>query len=233
MWTFLLIGLILADVVAVTLLTVKEQNAWAFAVLALSGVAAWVFGVPIIEAVTVNWQWTLGFLAAYVVIGIVWSMVKWWWRVRDARSHLRKFFDNNPKPVFRQPADEWHKAWSIHAERTRLPTPDPKKAEDETPDAFKARVSHWMRETTGILIPPYSAAGLPVEMYVDTDNVVKVRISAGDNKARIIGWMSLWPFSMIGTLVDDILLRMWQRFYDLFAGTYQRISDKMIGDLNE
>lgn len=241
MWTFVIVTLILIDVIAISILSVKEENLWAAALLLASGVGAWFLGVPIIEFAQANWQWVLGFLGAYLFVGVGWSMVKWWFKVRDARNHLRKFFEKNPKPVFRQPIEEWHEkyrsSWSAerraalnHAERTHM---DPPPEKQESHEEFRSRVADWMRNATGFQTKPYHAGGLPFDLYVDKDNTVKVSISAGDNKARIIGWMSLWPFSMLGTLVDDLLLRLWQRIYEVFSGVYQRISDKVLGDLNK
>lgn len=45
-----------------------------------------------------------------------------------------------------------------------------------------------------------------------------------DNKARLTRWMSLWPQSMIWTLFEDLLRRLYERLVQFMSGTLDRIS---------
>lgn len=50
---------------------------------------------------------------------------------------------------------------------------------------------------------------------------------AAKHKADILVWMSWWPFSMTWTLLDDPLRRLFLVVYELMAGLFQRVSDRI------
>ena len=45
------------------------------------------------------------------------------------------------------------------------------------------------------------------------------------HKREIVSWISYWPISVVWTLLDDFLKKLFHRIYDLFAGVFQRISN--------
>lgn len=47
---------------------------------------------------------------------------------------------------------------------------------------------------------------------------------ASENKERIMTWMYLWPFSMLGTLVSEFLFKIWDRIYDAMGEVYNSIA---------
>ncbi len=57
--------------------------------------------------------------------------------------------------------------------------------------------------------------------------------SAGENKARITGWMIFWVFSAIGWLLNDPFRRLANFVFNLFKGTFQRIADRMFRNFPE
>lgn len=59
----------------------------------------------------------------------------------------------------------------------------------------------------------------------------KFSLEASSHKGRIISWLAMWPFSVIGTLVGDLLFRLWETIYEMFSGVYQRISDLVFADV--
>lgn len=72
----------------------------------------------------------------------------------------------------------------------------------------------------------------PEHVYYD----VKTRtfsVVASKHRGRITKWISLWPLNVVYTLIEDLLLELWARLYDLVAGTFQRISDRMFADVNK
>ena len=54
-----------------------------------------------------------------------------------------------------------------------------------------------------------------------------VRPQASDNKARIVAWMSLWPLSFIGTVLNDPIRRLFNSLFNRFKALYQKMSDKV------
>lgn len=52
-------------------------------------------------------------------------------------------------------------------------------------------------------------------------------VDASDHKADLIRWATYWPFSIVGTLLNDVVRRTWEYIYELLQSTYQRIADSM------
>jgi hypothetical protein len=47
---------------------------------------------------------------------------------------------------------------------------------------------------------------------------------ASEHKGDIIRWMSYWPFSVVGTLLNDVVRKAWRHIYDLMTQTYDRVA---------
>jgi hypothetical protein len=59
----------------------------------------------------------------------------------------------------------------------------------------------------------------------DDSRTLRVKPQASDNKARIVAWMSFWPFSFIGTVLNDPIRRLFNFLFNQFKALYQRMSD--------
>lgn len=53
---------------------------------------------------------------------------------------------------------------------------------------------------------------------------------AADNKGRIVGWISYWPFSLVGTLFNDPLRSLVQWLFERLSSSYQRVADYVFRD---
>jgi hypothetical protein len=51
------------------------------------------------------------------------------------------------------------------------------------------------------------------------------RPRAAQNKARIVSWMSLWPCSFLGTLLNDPVRRLFNFLFNNFKAVYQKMAD--------
>ncbi len=51
------------------------------------------------------------------------------------------------------------------------------------------------------------------------------RPRASKNKARITAWASFWPFSFVGTFLNDPVRRLFNFLFNQFKALYQRMSD--------
>jgi hypothetical protein len=51
------------------------------------------------------------------------------------------------------------------------------------------------------------------------------RPRAKQNKTRIVAWASYWPFSFVGTLLNDPVRRLFSWLFTAFSSLYQRMSD--------
>lgn len=56
---------------------------------------------------------------------------------------------------------------------------------------------------------------------------------AQDNKGRIVAWTAFWPFSFVGTVLDDPVRRLCEVSFDWFKGLYQRLVDRLFQDETE
>lgn len=51
------------------------------------------------------------------------------------------------------------------------------------------------------------------------------RPRASKNKSRITAWASFWPFSLVGTLLNDPVRRLFNLLFNWFKALYQQMSD--------
>jgi hypothetical protein len=51
------------------------------------------------------------------------------------------------------------------------------------------------------------------------------RPRAAKSKARITAWMAFWPFSVVGTVLNDPVRRLFNFLYSQFKALYQKMSD--------
>jgi len=56
-------------------------------------------------------------------------------------------------------------------------------------------------------------------------NVLTEKPKASNNKSRIISWMSLWPCSVVGTVLNDPIRRLFNFLFNNFKALYQKMSD--------
>lgn len=56
------------------------------------------------------------------------------------------------------------------------------------------------------------------------------RAQPSSNKERITTWIALWPFSLAGYFIGEILLRFFERIYDVLSGLYVSITKRHIPD---
>lgn len=50
---------------------------------------------------------------------------------------------------------------------------------------------------------------------------------ASDNKGRIVAWMSFWPLSVVGTLLNDPIRKLFNYCFNQFKHLYQAMSNKL------
>lgn len=53
------------------------------------------------------------------------------------------------------------------------------------------------------------------------------------NKIRIVRWMSFWPVSMIWSIINDFVKRIFKSIYYEISSYLQHISDNMFGDVQD
>lgn len=58
-------------------------------------------------------------------------------------------------------------------------------------------------------------------------NSLTSKPQAANNKHRIIAWMGFWPFSVVGTLLNDPVKRLFKLIFTQLQATYQSMADRM------
>ena len=53
------------------------------------------------------------------------------------------------------------------------------------------------------------------------------RPKATKNKSRITAWMCFWPFSFIGTVLNDPVRRLFNFLFNYFKALYQQLADRV------
>jgi hypothetical protein len=66
--------------------------------------------------------------------------------------------------------------------------------------------------------------------YQFRGNSLSEKPKAAKNKSRITAWMAFWPFSFIGTMINDPLRRVFKILFDAFRSLYQRMSDRVFAN---
>ena len=62
-----------------------------------------------------------------------------------------------------------------------------------------------------------------------TDLVINIP-QASHNKGKIVAWIAFWPFSFIGTVLNDPIRKMFNFIFDQFKGLYQKMANAIFKD---
>lgn len=148
----------------------------------------------------------------YVVIGVVWSFVKWFsflMGFRDTyREEKEKFFEFKKMPTNSNLdaalEEEFLKGLSNEGRYNG------RYLEDEKGNKI-ASAPRWYSD---------------VNTY--KSNSLNVKPRAAKNKARITSWGAFWPFSMVGTIINDPIRRLWNFLWGQLKALYQRMADRLL-----
>jgi hypothetical protein len=84
----------------------------------------------------------------------------------------------------------------------------------QVPEEFASQFKDWMIQK--------SVYGISFQMR----NLERPK--ASDNKSRILAWMSLWPFSVVGTVLNDPIRRLFNFLFNQFKALYQKMADRVL-----
>lgn len=167
-------------------LTETEKFGWASFTLILTVVGVQLFHVvDLLAYARGHLVQTLLYVGGYLLIGVVWSFIKWF-------SFLMGF------------RDEFKAGKAAFLNGLKL-NPEGQVPEDQM-DGFQNFMHKW------------KWGG-----YHGNDLTMRPR--ASNNKARITSWMSLWPYSVVGTVLNDPIKRLFTWLFNGFKALYQKMSD--------
>jgi hypothetical protein len=190
-----------------------ECFGWATLILIMAAVSAHLFHiVDLLTLVRTHALGTIYFIGLYFIAGVVWSFAKWFF-------FLRGFLE-----MYRQKKEEWLENRANHTGALLVG------ACGRKPAKVYGSVSD-KNEAVASLGAPLSDAQLSEEFLESIkyqsyrDNSLGRQPKASNNKARITAWIAFWPFSLVGTLVNDPVRRLVDFLFNQFKALYQRMSD--------
>lgn len=91
--------------------------------------------------------------------------------------------------------------------------------------AFRAK---FMRDRNASEMTPELAAALEDAVNKSTSDmgVSSKTPSPAEHKADITRWGTYWPFSFVGTILNDVVRNAWNHIYNILQSTYQSIADR-------
>lgn len=180
-----------------TLLVETERWGWATAALLVTGgVYSYFNRTEAIGWMSHHWQDALLFITVYLVAGIAWSFIKWFSFLMGFRDRLSEVKVQYQDYVTAR----------LNQRSTML---------NMIVDSSEPLVQSFQDWTASRQWGGLSYLG----------NSLTERPRAAHNKSRIVAWMSFWPFSMVGTVLNDPIRRMFNWAYNLLSSLYQRMSD--------
>ena len=200
--TTFIIGAWIAIAVLVAILLEFELEGWATTFVSL-GIALlmWNYRTDIWDVVSQNPWPTVGFVVSYIIIGIVWSFIKWNTYVKRTFGRIKKVKDE------------------FIAEH--------KEINDGNRAEFNQMIEKLrLKNSSGYTISVYDTTTLG-------DIIKKVTPVASEKKTIITAWISYWPMSLVGTLLNNPFRNFFEWLYDNLSGYYDKITNKYKQDILE
>lgn len=170
------------------------------------GLLSYILNFEVVPFVLNNKGLVLEAFGVYLVAGVPWAFIKWWRYALSRRRLLEEWLGDHPMPAIGQDNDHSHR-----------PCQNGYPEKDETESAYSHR-----KDMLYVQAPVF---------YDRTSK--KFVLLASRNKELILTWLAFWPFSIVGTLLSDVLLRWWEILYTELSTLFQRISDSVFSDINE
>lgn len=195
-------------IIAIAILLENEFEGWATTILSL-GIALWLwnYGSDIWGFVSSSPLETLGFAAMYLLFGVSWSFFKWFSYVKDI---YKRFTDIKDR---------------FNINYGSLVETNPNWVD------FVKMLNGNYKNSDG-----YGYQNFYKE---DTLKSISARITplASDKKTIITAWISYWPISLAGTLLNNPFRKFFSFVYESLSGYYDKITNKYrneaFGNLNK
>jgi len=196
---FILPFLIVAGIVMIIALeTNKEGLASTFFSIA-TALVIWSYGPEIWELITNNILTTVYFSVGYVILGLIWSFLKWNQKV----SKIFKLYSNLKAKFIKE-----------HGEITATT-----KDKIGTRQQFYNTLDYKFKYADG------HGTISSFDHNKDLDYVIERITPLGlEHKAQIVSWIGYWPLSLIGTLLNDPFRRFFEWIYESVSGLYDKIT---------
>ncbi len=154
----------------------------------------------------------------YLGIGIVWSFGKWYFTLNGAVNRFKEIKERYLKSENKPAASFLLDSNSVNhfvqwAKNSNLNLID-----------LNLKINEKLRNSNG---DPESV----INLISRNDVIDAVRPTAGNNKARITAWITFWPMSALGTLLDDPLRKLVEFIFSKLKNVYEIMSRRMFKDI--
>lgn len=187
-------------------------------VVCVSTLAATFFlgNIGVFGMIVENPWWVVGVIASYFVIGALWGIVKWGLFLRHVRERYQeakeKFLaDCSKLPIPQIMVDDYKQSISSGILVGLIL------------EKWRTHVKEYESDIHG-----YGASAVSYQKY--RRSIVKPLVS--DHKARILTWMSYWPWSCLWTLLNDPIRKLFKHIYYRIKGTLQKMSDRVFRSID-
>lgn len=90
----------------------------------------------------------------------------------------------------------------------------------------------FLKRNSTTELTPELAAKLRDELSRSSSRPSSAVPTASEHKSDILRWMTYWPFSIVGTFLSDIVVKLWNHIYTFLATTYDRIAARLYKDVS-
>ncbi len=209
-WLFLI-----APALLLIWLVEDERAGFALATVVLFAAIWAMFGDPkIVPWIIANPFKVAEYIGIYIVAGIGWGFVKWFFQVLRAKDKYEKM-----RAAFVKDQDGYSKRSQL-----RKLGDNHQRRDTEAYKAAEAAIKAQPKKTgfDKVLFKDYAAN----EARID---ITSFPPKAYDNKGKIVFWMSYWPFSATWTLINDPVTRFYNFLYRRLGAAFDHISHSMFG----
>lgn len=208
----MLLWIVLTAVIiaAVFLIEFEKWTATTLCLVSTIGLWFWLSGTNFFTWIAENWTAMLAYVGIYLVIGVIWSFVKWFSFLvgfRDKYAELKAKDESSVKKA--------HTAWF----RQHKLNPN-----GQVPEQLQTEYDQYMRTEHWT---PWRGES---HYY---GNPLDRRPQASENKSRIVAWISFWPFSLVGTLFNDPIRKLINWIFNSLKDTYQAMSNRVLPNIPE
>jgi hypothetical protein len=221
----------LAEFFFIAWLSEREHPFLATVTILATVLGAWWYGIPVVSWVYGHIPHLVSGFAVYLILGVAWSVYKWWRLVRTVFLALKERLVEYPLPTDK---DVQGVVDTILADQAREKE-DPRSRANTR---FINGDGTIKRDDIATSIrQDWKSVALSARQKPFTDLIYDVRenkfeFPVREYKGKIITWMAFWPFSLVWTLIDDLVVRLWENLYKMLTGIFRRISEAVFRDLN-
>jgi hypothetical protein len=224
MMTIIVIGIIIALLIADVFFVEFENFGWTTLSLIVTGVAVYYFNLGNIpQWMMLNGPLCIAFVIAYIVMGVIWSFAKWYSYLVSYRDKFIDIKDNLNKTTKALIESQWK--WVQDFNITTLDNVLIQK--ENLP--FNRTLDHDMIVKFNSNVPNGFTLNSNYESAKrEYSTFYKPEVTS--NKGKIVAWICYWPFSLIGTFINDPIRRLVNFLFTKLKATYQKMSDKVFQD---